>query len=135
MSILQVAPSREVLIGVSNVNPLREGMLDTFLTGVKQAGVTNYLIVALDQETAADLTGRGLNAFHMPIQVRDCIWKTAGVVCVGLPGAIACFYLCSNDVRSVGAVACPHGSMGISPGNQGSTSNHIVCSRHILLFM
>lgn len=66
---LQVAPSREVLVGVSNVNPLREGMLDTFLSGVKQAGVSNYLVVALDQETATDLTGRGFNAFHMPIQV------------------------------------------------------------------
>lgn len=58
-----------MLIGVSNVNPLREGMLDTFLSGVKQAGVTNYVIVALDQETATDLTGRGFNAFFMPIQV------------------------------------------------------------------
>jgi hypothetical protein len=44
-------------------------MLDTFLSGVKQSGVTNYLIVALDQETAADLTGRGFNSFYMPIQV------------------------------------------------------------------
>lgn len=58
-----------MLIGVSNVNPLREGMLDTFLSGVKQSGVTNYLIVALDQETASDLTGRGFNSFYMPIQV------------------------------------------------------------------
>lgn len=66
---VQVAPSREVLIGVSNVNPLREGMLDTFLSGVKQAGVTSYLIVALDQETASDLTARGFNAFYMPLQV------------------------------------------------------------------
>lgn len=56
-------------MGVSNVNPLREGMLDTFLSGVKQAGVSNYLVVALDQETATDLTGRGFNAFHMPIEV------------------------------------------------------------------
>jgi hypothetical protein len=44
-------------------------MLDTFLSGVKQSGVTNYLIVALDQETATDLTGRGFNSFYMPIQV------------------------------------------------------------------
>lgn len=44
-------------------------MLDTFLYGVKQAGVTNYLIVALDQETAADLTARGYNTFYMPLQV------------------------------------------------------------------
>lgn len=68
-SPLQIAPSKEVLIGVSNINPLREGMLDTFLSGVKQAGVSNYVVVALDTETAADLTARGFNAFYMPISV------------------------------------------------------------------
>lgn len=56
---------------MSNVNPLLEGMLDTFLYGVKQSGVTNYLVVALDQETASDLTARGFNTFHMPLQVRS----------------------------------------------------------------
>lgn len=69
VTYLQIAPSKEVLIGVSNVNPLREGMLDTFLSGVKQAEVSNYVIVALDTETASDLTARGFNAFYMPMQV------------------------------------------------------------------
>lgn len=38
--LLRVAPEGEVLIGVSNQRPLQEGMLDTWLEGVKQAGVS-----------------------------------------------------------------------------------------------
>jgi hypothetical protein len=38
--LTMIAPEREVLIGVSNKNPMLEGMLDTWLEGVKQAGVS-----------------------------------------------------------------------------------------------
>jgi hypothetical protein len=69
--LLKVAPNREVLVGVSNVNPLREGMLETFLQGIKQAGVSNYLVVALDEETERELKFRNINVFHMPMQVRQ----------------------------------------------------------------
>jgi hypothetical protein len=68
--LLKIAPNREVLVGVSNVNPLREGMLETFLHGIKQAGVSNYLVVALDEETERELKFRNINVFHMPMQVR-----------------------------------------------------------------
>ena len=44
--LVNIAPSKAVLIGVSNMNPLREGMLETFLKGINQANVRNYLIVA-----------------------------------------------------------------------------------------
>jgi hypothetical protein len=44
-------------------------MLDTFLQGISQAGVTNYVIVTLDAETQADLQARTFNAFHMPVPV------------------------------------------------------------------
>jgi hypothetical protein len=67
--LLKIAPNREVLVGVSNVNPLREGMLETFLQGIKQAGVSNYLVVALDEETERELKFRNINVFHMPMQV------------------------------------------------------------------
>jgi len=67
--LLKVAPDKEVLIGVSNVNPLREGMLDTFLSGVKQASILNYLVVALDKETEQDLQSRDINVFYMPIEI------------------------------------------------------------------
>jgi hypothetical protein len=36
----KIAPEGEVLIGVSNQTPMIEGMLDTWLEGVKQAGVS-----------------------------------------------------------------------------------------------
>ena len=36
----KVAPEGEVLIGVSNKNPMLEGMLDTWLRGVRGAGVS-----------------------------------------------------------------------------------------------
>jgi len=67
--LLKIAPDKEVLIGVSNVNPLREGMLDTFLSGVKQAKILNYLVVALDKETEEDLQSRDTNVFYMPIEI------------------------------------------------------------------
>jgi hypothetical protein len=65
----KVAPSKEVLIGVSNMNPLREGMLGTFLEGVKQAKVDNYVIVALDEETTQEMQKQNINVFHMPIEI------------------------------------------------------------------
>ncbi|KAI8462685.1 MAG: nucleotide-diphospho-sugar transferase-domain-containing protein [Monoraphidium minutum] len=64
-----IAPEREVLIGVSNKNPMLEGMLDTWLEGVKQAGITNYVVVALDEETVAGMKERGVNHFFMPLKV------------------------------------------------------------------
>lgn len=67
--LLKIAPSREVLVGVSNVNPLREGMLGTFLKGVQQARVSNYLVVALDEETERELKFQNINVFYMPMQV------------------------------------------------------------------
>lgn len=65
----QVAPEGEVLVGVSNKNPMLEGMLDTWLQGVQQAGVTNYVVVALDDETVAGMKARGVNHFYMPIKI------------------------------------------------------------------
>eukprot|EP00882_Tetradesmus_deserticola_P004912 GHRQ01005175.1.p1 GENE.GHRQ01005175.1~~GHRQ01005175.1.p1 ORF type:complete len:388 (+),score=152.53 GHRQ01005175.1:322-1485(+) len=67
--LLRVAPSREVLVGVSNINPLREGMLETFLKGVQQAGVSNYVVVALDEETERELKFSNVNVLYMPLQI------------------------------------------------------------------
>jgi hypothetical protein len=66
----RVAPTREVLVALSDRNPLREGMLDTFLRGVVDvAAVQNYLVVALDKETADALRARNRNVFYMPAQI------------------------------------------------------------------
>jgi hypothetical protein len=65
----KIAPTKEVLIGVSNMNPLREGMLETFLKGIKQAKVSNYVIVALDTETTDALKAKDINVFYMPVEI------------------------------------------------------------------
>jgi hypothetical protein len=65
----KVAPQKEVLVGVSNRNPLYEGMLDTWLSGVKQAGVQNYLVVALDTETEKALVAKGVNVYFMNVTI------------------------------------------------------------------
>jgi hypothetical protein len=70
--LARVAPTREVLVALSNANPLREGMLDTFLKGVVEvAKISNYVIVALDRETEAALTSRGFNAYYMAVPVPE----------------------------------------------------------------
>jgi hypothetical protein len=65
----KVAPQKEIMIGVSNRNPLYEGMLDTWLSGVKQAGVQNYLVVALDSETEKAMLAKNVNVFFMNITI------------------------------------------------------------------
>lgn len=69
--LLKIAPQHEVLVGVSNKNPLLEGMLDTFLEGVQQAKISNYLIVALDEETERALASRGLNVYFLKLQIAN----------------------------------------------------------------
>jgi hypothetical protein len=70
--LLKIAPSREVLVALSNANPLREGMLDTFLKGVVEISkIKNYVIVALDRETESALQSRGINVFYMSTSIPD----------------------------------------------------------------
>lgn len=70
--LLRVAPTREVLVALSNHGPLREGMLDTFLKGVVEISkIKNYVIIALDRETEAALLAKGRNAFYMPVPVPE----------------------------------------------------------------
>ena len=72
-ALLRIAPTKEVMIGVANANPLREGMLLAFVDAVERAGVRNYVIVALDKETEEGLKEKGKNVVHMPIQVFFCV--------------------------------------------------------------
>lgn len=65
----KVAPTREVLVAVANKNTMWDGMLQTFLSGVKRAGVNNHLIIALDQETTTWAEKNGYNAFLHDVQV------------------------------------------------------------------
>jgi arabinosyltransferase len=45
------------------------GMLDTWMEGVKRAGVKNALVVALDAETKATVDQKGLFAHQMSLKV------------------------------------------------------------------
>ncbi len=51
------------MLAVANKNTLWGGMLETFTNGFKKAGVSNHLILALDDETkkwcAGEAGGRG----------------------------------------------------------------------------
>jgi len=65
----QIAPKREVLVAVANKNTLWGGMLETFTTGFKKAGVSNHLVLALDDETKKWCDEHGINAYLLALQV------------------------------------------------------------------
>lgn len=69
----RVAPSMEVLVAVANKNVNWDGMLNTFCSGIKRAGVTNHLIMALDEETKAWADANGFNAYLMKIEIHQVI--------------------------------------------------------------
>ncbi|MEW5310225.1 MAG: hypothetical protein WDW38_002042 [Sanguina aurantia] len=46
-----IAPGKEVLVAVANKNTQWDGMLDTFMKGIRSTKVDNHLILALDVET------------------------------------------------------------------------------------
>ena len=61
-----LAIDRDVLVAVSNKNLAAPGyMLEMWVRSVQRAGVTNYLVVALDGETARFLDGLGAPNINM----------------------------------------------------------------------
>lgn len=75
-TLMLVAPDMEVMVAVSNKNPLFEGMLDTFLSGVKQAQISNYLVVALDKETESAMLEKNVNVFYWDLKITEAQRKT-----------------------------------------------------------
>lgn len=65
----KIAPQKEVMVAVANKNVNWDGMLATFCKGVKDAGVTNHLILALDQETKDWCAQNGYNAYLLKLEV------------------------------------------------------------------
>jgi hypothetical protein len=65
----KVAPNKEVLVAVANKNVNWDGMLATFASGFKTAGIKNHLILALDQETKDWAEKNGYNAYLMKLEV------------------------------------------------------------------
>ncbi len=71
---MQVAVNNEVFAAMSNANYARPGgMLDTWMEGVKRAGVKNAMVIALDAETRANAEAKGVPAHEMHIEVRSCL--------------------------------------------------------------
>lgn len=64
-----IAPEKEVLVAVANKNVNWDGMLATFCQGVKDSGIKNHLILALDQETKDWADNLGYHAYIMPLEV------------------------------------------------------------------
>ena len=74
----EVAVNNEVLVAVSNINyAAKGGMLDTWMDGVKRAGVKNALVIALDDQTKRNVEERGLHAFRMDLEIPET-QKNAG---------------------------------------------------------
>lgn len=67
--LMKIAPQREVLVAVSNKNTLWDMMLATFTDGIKRAGVTNHLILALDEDTKRWCEVHDINVYLMNLTV------------------------------------------------------------------
>ena len=66
----QVAIRDELVVAISNKNYAGPGnMLDTWMAHVKEAGVANAFVVALDDQTLAHASSQGLASlvFHMEV--------------------------------------------------------------------
>lgn len=69
LSGVQVAKDNEVLVAISNRNYARPGeMLDSWMRTVKGAGVTNALIVALDEDTKSHAESQGFTSIIMDLK-------------------------------------------------------------------
>lgn len=58
-------------MAISNRNYAGKGnMLDTWMRNVRRAGVTNAMVVALDEDTRKHAEGEGFASLVMTLQVR-----------------------------------------------------------------
>jgi len=64
-----VAPSKEVMIAISDYNLVREGMLNTWISCVQKVGVPNYLVVGLDEEIYTHLKRIGVPVYFKNKQI------------------------------------------------------------------
>ncbi len=67
----KIAPTKEVLVAVANKGTLwgAPSMLETFLNGVKNSGVSNHLVMALDKETTDWCAAHGFNAYNLDLEI------------------------------------------------------------------
>jgi len=68
----KVAINNELLVAVSNANyAWPGGMLELWMKSVKQAGVKNAMVVALDEDTKINVEKFGLPAFRLDLAIPD----------------------------------------------------------------
>lgn len=67
----KIAPSKEVLVAVSNKNYLwgSPAMLNTFTSGFARAKISNHLVLALDEETKRWCDEHKVNAYLLQLEV------------------------------------------------------------------
>ena len=72
---MQVAIKDELVVAISNKNYAGQGnMLATWMEHVKRAGVTNAMVVALDEPTREHAAGEGLATMVFTMEVRCTGW-------------------------------------------------------------
>ena len=77
---MQVAIDDEVIVAVSNKNYAGPGnMLATWMEHVKRAGITNAMVVALDDETRAHVAGEGIATMVFTMEVCTRCTAAAGM--------------------------------------------------------
>ncbi|MEW5305154.1 MAG: hypothetical protein WDW36_007715 [Sanguina aurantia] len=67
--LLKIAPGKEVLVAVANKNTQWDGMLDTFMKGIRNTKVDNHLILALDVETKKWCDDNKVNSYLLSMAV------------------------------------------------------------------
>ena len=67
---VQIAKGNELIVAISNKNYANPGgMLDSWIRTVKRAGVTNAMVVALDDDTKTHAESQGMTAVKMEVAV------------------------------------------------------------------
>lgn len=66
----QIAVSSEVVVAISNKNYAGPGnMLDTWMANIKRAGVSNAMVVALDEPTRQHAESQGIASMIFQVEV------------------------------------------------------------------
>lgn len=67
--LMKFAPTKDVMIAISNYNLVPYGELPMWLKGVKHAGVTNYLVVAIDDKLNQWCIQNNEQCFYSPVVI------------------------------------------------------------------
>lgn len=67
--LLKVAPTKEVMVVISNMNLIRETSLELWIQCAKRIKSTNWLIVAIDEELRDYCKENGINHYYRPVEI------------------------------------------------------------------